>query len=55
MVFLCRDLETAVLHKPAGIQDYIPALKQKTYTLYIIHLTAFGPEWIEKENASGFF
>ena len=55
MVLLCRDLESVVLHKPAGIQDYIPALKQKIYTCYIIHLSAVGPEWSEKEIPGDFF
>ena len=55
VVFLCRDLETAVLHKPAGIQDYIPALGEKIFILYMVRLSAFGPEWTEKQVPKDFF
>lgn len=42
---LCRDLETQVLKKPAGIQDYIIPLQKKEYPwINIIELTPLKPK-----------
>lgn len=55
VVQLCRDIETKLLHFPAGVQDYIPALKRKTEMLYIIRFTPFGPQWMAKKISKAFF
>ena len=55
MIQLCRDIETKLLHFPAGVQDYIPALKKETEMLYIIHFTPFGPRWKTRKIPKIFF
>ncbi len=55
MLLLCRDLETAVMHRPAGIQDYIPAFKEEANLLYTIECTPFGPKWKSRKAPMDFF
>ncbi len=55
LIQLCRDMETKLLHFPAGVQDYIPALRKETEVLYIIHFTPFGPQWKSKKIPKTFF
>ena len=55
LIQLCRDRETKLLHFPAGVQDYIPALKKETEILYVIYMTPFGPQWTAKKIPKAFF
>ena len=55
MIQLCRDMETKLLHFPAGVQDYIPALSPQTEILHIIHFTPYGPQWKSKKLSKRFF
>ncbi len=55
LLSLCRDLETSLLHAPAGIQDYIPAMETKPDFMYIIECSPFGPKWKKKETPLEFF
>ena len=52
---LCRDLEASLLHTPAGIQDYIPAMESDPDCLYIIELTPLGPKWKKRKAPLDFF
>lgn len=51
---LCRDLETTLLHAPAGIQDYIPAMELPDF-LFIIECSPLGPKWKKKKIPFEFF
>ncbi len=55
LLSLCRDLETALLHSPAGIQDYIPAMGSQPDFLYMIECTPFGPKWKKRKAPLTFF
>ena len=55
LLMLCRDLETSLLHAPAGFQDYIPALESAPDFLYIIECTPSGPKWKRKNIPLPFF
>ena len=55
LIMLCRDIEASLLHAPAGIQDYIPAVESKVNKLYIIQNTPFAPRWEEQEVPLDFF
>ena len=55
LLFLCRDLEASLLHAPAGIQDYIPAMELDPDFLYIIELTPLGPKWKRRKAPLDFF
>ncbi len=55
LLFLCRDLETALLHAPAGTQDYIPALESEPNFMYIIEHSPLGPKWRRKKAPLDFF
>ena len=55
LLMLCRDIETSLLHAPAGIQDYIPALETEPNFIYIIECTPFGPQWKRKKVPISFF
>ena len=55
LLMLCRDLETALLHAPAGIQDYIPAIGEESDFLYIIECVSSGLKWNRKKNPIQFF
>ncbi len=55
LLLICRDLETALLRAPAGVQDYVPALDADPYSLYIIEYSPFGPQWKKKKLPLEFF
>ena len=55
LLVLCRDLETSLLHAPAGIQDYIPAIESEPGFLYIIECAPLGPQWSRKKIPINFF
>ena len=55
LLFLCRDLETALLHAPAGVQDYVPALESEPNYMYIIEHSPLGPKWKRKKAPLDFF
>ena len=55
LIMLCRDIEASLLHAPAGIQDYIPAIESKENELYIIQNTPFAPQWKKQEVPLDFF
>ncbi|MDE0118959.1 MAG: hypothetical protein OXM55_02995 [Bdellovibrionales bacterium] len=55
LLMLCRDLETSLLHAPAGIQDYIPAIEEDPGFLYTIECMSSGPKWNRKKIPSDFF
>ena len=55
LLTFCRDLETSLLHAPAGIQDYIPALESKPHFIYSIECTSLGPQWKKKKVPMSFF
>ncbi len=55
LLILCRDLEASLLHAPAGIQDYIPAMESETDCLYIIELSHLGPRWKKRKAPLDFF
>lgn len=55
LLSLCRDLETSLLHAPAGIQDYIPSMDPVPDFMYIIECSPFGPKWKKIETHLEFF
>ena len=55
LLLFCRDLEASVLHAPAGIQDYIPAMESDPDSLYIIECAHFGPHWRKRKIPVDFF
>ena len=54
IVALCHSLETKLLKKPAGFQDYIPALKDKAEYLYCIDFTPLGLKWKTRKMPRNF-
>ena len=55
LLLLCRDIEASLLHAPAGIQDYVPAIESEENKLYIIQNTPFAPEWEKQKVPLDFF
>lgn len=55
LIMLCRDIEASLLHAPAGLQDYIPAIESKENELYIIQYTPFAPRWEKQKVPLDFF
>ena len=55
LLMLCRDLETSLLHAPAGVQDYVPAIEEEPDFLYFIECISSGPKWSRKKIPIAFF
>ena len=54
IIQFCRDRETKLLHFPAGVQDYVPALEQKSFALSVIRFSPFGLKWKTKTIKKNF-